>query len=91
MTQTWAIIALMRLDFLSAKQEFKQNEGDPLVKNQRRQLHKEWSTRSVTQATSRANALVTNPTHIAIAIQYDPEESPLPMVMAKGEGGRIQK
>jgi type III secretion protein U len=68
------------------KQEFKQSEGDPTLKNQRRQLHKEWSTRSLTQATSRANALVINPTHIAIAIQFSPEETPLPMVIAKGEG-----
>ncbi len=76
----------MRMSESEIKQEFKQSEGDPMMKNQRRQLHREWSTRNVTYATSTAKALVTNPTHIAIAIQYDPDESPLPMVIAKGEG-----
>jgi type III secretion protein U len=75
-----------RMSDSEIKQEFKQSEGDPEIKNQRRQLHKEWSSRSVTQATKMANALVTNPTHIAIAIHYDSEVSPLPMVIAKGEG-----
>ena len=76
----------LRMSKFEVNQEFKQSEGDPIVKNQRRQLHKEWSTRSVTQATSRATALVTNPTHIAIAIHYDSAETPLPIVIAKGEG-----
>lgn len=75
-----------RMSDSEIKQEFKQSEGDPVVKNERRQLHKEWSSRSVTQATSRAKVLITNPTHIAIAIYYAPEEAPLPSVTAKGEG-----
>jgi flagellar biosynthetic protein FlhB/type III secretion protein U len=75
----------MRMSLRDIKQEFKESEGDPLVKQQRKQAHQEWSQRNQAQAARNANVLVVNPTHVAIAIDYDRESSPVPTIAAKGE------
>ena len=68
------------------RQEVKENEGDPYVKQRRRQLHQEWAQQNMLSAVRKSNVVVTNPTHIAIALQYEPGETDLPVVVAKGEG-----
>ena len=68
------------------KQEVKENEGDPYIKSRRRQLHQEWSQQNMLSAVRNSNVVVTNPTHIAVAIQYEHGETDLPVVVAKGEG-----
>jgi flagellar biosynthesis protein FlhB len=68
------------------KQEHRENEGDPMLKAQRRQMHEEWANQNAIAAAGTANVLLTNPTHIAIALDYDPETCPVPMIAAKGEG-----
>jgi type III secretion YscU/HrpY family protein len=75
----------MRMSIRDIKQEMKDSEGDPHVKGQRRQLAMELAQRNATQAARTANALVVNPTHVAIAIDYDKETSPVPTIAAKGE------
>jgi len=75
----------MRMSIRDIKQEMKDSEGDPYVKQQRKQAHMEWSQRNAAQAARNANALVVNPTHVAIAIDYDRESSPVPTIAAKGE------
>ena len=75
-----------RMSKEDVKNEFKQMEGDPLVKGQRRQLHQEMAMNDAAQAVRRADVLVTNPTHLAIALEYQPDRTPLPVVLAKGEG-----
>jgi flagellar biosynthesis protein FlhB len=68
------------------KREYKEDEGDPLIKGQRRQLHMEMAMGGGTpQKVKNADAVVTNPTHIAIAIQYDKENMVAPQVVAKGQ------
>jgi type III secretion YscU/HrpY family protein len=67
------------------KQEMKESEGDPYIKMQRRRTQREWSQQSSQQAARGANVLVVNPTHIAIAIDYDRETCPVPTIAAKGE------
>ncbi len=76
----------LRMSLRDIKQEHKDNEGDPLIKQQRRQAHAEWSQQNSAQAARQANALVVNPTHVAIAIDYDRERCPVPLISAKGEG-----
>lgn len=76
----------MRMSKRDIKQEYKESEGDPMLKGRRRQLHQEWSSRNVVEAARGATALVMNPTHVAVAIAYDPEEHPAPIVTAKGLG-----
>ena len=63
----------------------KESEGDPYIKQHRRQAAQEWQQRNSAQAARNANVLVVNPTHVAIAIDYDRETSPVPTIAAKGE------
>lgn len=68
------------------KREYKEMEGDPLIKSKRRQLHNEMASQSATRSVARAKVLVTNPTHYAVALDYEEGRTPLPVVLAKGEG-----
>ncbi len=84
--QRFSFAKKMRMSKRDIRQESKESEGDPLLKGRRRQLHQEWSSRNVIEATRGATALVMNPTHVAVALSYDPEEHPAPVVTAKGLG-----
>lgn len=75
----------LRMSLRDIKQEIKESEGDPYVKQQRQQAHQEWSQRNAQQAARQANVLVVNPTHVAVAIDYDREACPVPRVSAVGE------
>jgi len=83
--QRWSFTKKMRMSLRDIKQEAKESEGDPYIKQQRRQTHQEWSQRNAQQAARNANVLVVNPTHVAIAIDYDRETRPVPTIAAKGE------
>ncbi len=67
------------------KQEFKENEGDPQLKQERKQRHQEWSSQGGPAAARSATALLVNPTHLAVALDYSDEEG-VPIISAKGEG-----
>lgn len=75
----------LRMSLRDIKQEMKESEGDPHLKQQRKQAHAEWSQRNQAAAARGANALVVNPTHVAIAIDFEPGRCPVPTVSAKGE------
>lgn len=66
------------------RREFKEMEGDPLIKWQRRSIHRELAEDTVLKLVRKANVLITNPTHLAIALQMDTETGGLPRVIAKG-------
>ena len=66
------------------RREYKENNGDPLVRSKRKALARELANAPVQQRVAVANVVVTNPTHFAVALQYDPETTPLPIVVAKG-------
>ncbi len=83
--QRWSFTKRMRMSLRDIRQEMKDNEGDPYIKQQRRQQHEEWSQRHAAAAAGSANVLVVNPTHVAIAIDYDRETCPVPTIAAKGE------
>jgi type III secretion protein U len=75
------------------KREYKQSEGDPLIKGQRRALAHELANSDPAPAVATANAVVVNPTHYAVALRYVPEECGLPVIVAKGvdeEAARIR-
>ncbi len=67
------------------KQEYKEMEGDPIIKGKRRQLHQELLTNNMLQNVKKATVVVTNPTHRAVALYYEKEKTKLPMIVAKGE------
>jgi type III secretion protein U len=76
----------LRMSKHDLRQERKEEDGDPHTRGQRKRLHKQWATQNARQAAREATAVVVNPVHIAIAIQYEPERTALPLVTAKGEG-----
>jgi flagellar biosynthesis protein FlhB len=65
------------------KDEHKQEEADPQVKRKMRAKARELLSQRKTGGVEKATVLITNPTHIAIALRYDPEESPVPVVVGK--------
>ena len=66
------------------KREYKESEGDPMVKGQRKQLAQELIMGDVEKQVPKSSAVVVNPVHLAVAIRYDPDQTPLPLVVAKG-------
>jgi type III secretion protein U len=83
--QRHAFIKRLRMSRRDIRQELKENEGDPYIKSRRRQLHQEWAQQNMLQSVRRSTVVVTNPTHIAVALTYEPGETDLPVVTAKGE------
>ncbi|MCP4500506.1 MAG: EscU/YscU/HrcU family type III secretion system export apparatus switch protein [Deltaproteobacteria bacterium] len=74
----------MMMSKYDVKQEFKQSEGDPQQKAERKALAEELSMHGSQENVSNASAVVTNPAHIAVAIKYDDEKGEAPKVVAKG-------
>ena len=68
------------------KDEFKQSEGDPLVKSRIRQLQREVARKRMMADVPEADVVVTNPTRLAIALKYDNLTMEAPFVVAKGAG-----
>jgi type III secretion protein U len=60
-------------------------EGDPHIKSKRKQIHQELLAQNIEHSVRKASVVVTNPTRIAIALRYQEGETPLPVVVAKGE------
>ncbi len=74
----------MRMTKQEVKDEFKQTEGDPLIKRRIRSKMMEVSQRRMMQQLPQADVVITNPTHLAAAIKYDRETSDAPVLLAKG-------
>lgn len=79
-------IKKMKMSMRDIRQEHKDDEGDPHIKAHRREMHQEWANQNAVGATGGAAALLVNPTHLAIALDYDEEDCPVPVIAAKGEG-----
>lgn len=67
------------------KDEYKNSEGDPQIKSQIKRRMMQASQRRMMQSVPKADVVITNPTHFAVAIQYDPQNAKAPIVLAKGE------
>ncbi len=80
--QHFSFMKKNRMSKRDIKQEFKDMEGDPMIKQQRRQTHQEWADQGAMHSARTANALLVNPTHIAIAISYDKDKQPVPKISA---------
>ena len=75
----------MKMTKREVKDEYKNTEGDPQIKGRQRQRMREASQRRMMQDVPKADVVITNPTHYAVAIRYDAEVSKAPVVVAKGE------
>lgn len=74
----------MKMTKDEVKDERKQMEGDPVIKNKQRAKMMEFSMKRMMQNVPKADVVVTNPTHLAVALRYNAAEAPAPVVVAKG-------
>lgn len=75
----------IRMSKQDIKDEYKKTEGDPLIKSKIKERQRQMSMNRMIQELPKADVLITNPTHYAIALQYDPETMEAPMVIAMGK------
>lgn len=83
--QKWKFNEDQKMTKQEVKDEYKNAEGDPQIKGKQRQRMQEASRRRMMQDVPKADVVITNPTHFAVAIQYDAAIAPAPIVLAKGE------
>lgn len=103
---SWVLIVLAILDYVyqrweyerglkmsrqEVKDEYKQTDGDPLIKARIRRIQREMARKRMMSNVPRADVVITNPDHIAIALQYDQFKMFAPVVVAKGTGFLAEK
>jgi len=74
----------LRMSKQELKEEFKQTEGDPMIKARLRQIRMERARKRMMSAVPEADVVITNPTHFAVALKYDPQTMEAPLLVAKG-------
>lgn len=84
MYQRWKFKTDMKMTKQEVKDEYKNTEGNPQIKGQIRRKMQEASRRRMMQALPEADVVITNPTHLAVALKYDREQAEAPVVIAKG-------
>lgn len=82
--QRWEFEKSIRMTKQEIKDEFKNSEGDPMIKARIRRIQREMAQKRMMSQVPKADVIITNPTHLAIAIQYDPANMQAPIVVAKG-------
>ena len=86
LVQRHLYLSELKMSIDEVKQEYKETEGNPEIKGQRKQLHREMAMSDAQDNVAKSSVMVTNPTHCAVALRYVEDETPLPYVVAKGEG-----
>lgn len=81
----------MKMTKQEVKDEYKNIEGNPEIKGKQKQRMREVSQRRMMQDLKEADVVITNPTHLAVALRYDPERDKAPVVVAKGADYLAQK
>ena len=89
--EKWKFKDDMKMSKQEIKDEWKDTEGSPDVKNKQRRRMQEASRRRMMQAIPEADVVITNPTHFAVALKYEPDSGKAPVVVAKGEDYLAQK
>ena len=82
--QKYSHLKKLRMTKQEVKDEYKQTEGDPLVKAKIRQVRAERARYRMMEHVPSASVVITNPTHYAVALKYDADEMEAPQVVAKG-------
>ncbi len=82
--QLWDHSRQLKMTFQEIRDENKENEGNPEVRGRVRRLQKEMAQRRMMAEVPNADVVVTNPEHYAVALKYDPETMPAPVLLAKG-------
>jgi flagellar biosynthesis protein FlhB len=84
--QLWQYARRMRMSREEIRREMKESEGSPEIKNRIRQAQQAIARRRMMQEVPKADVVVTNPTHFAVALRYDENRMRAPVVVAKGAG-----
>jgi flagellar biosynthesis protein FlhB len=89
--QRWKHEQDLKMTHQEMRDEMKQLQGDPQLIARRRTIQRQLALNRISSAVPKADVIVTNPTELAVAIQYDPEEMAAPIVVAKGAGVLAQR
>src|SRR3989304_2947149 len=84
--QRWNFEKGLRMSKEEIKEEMKETEGDPLIKARIRSMQRDMARKRMMQEVPKADVVLTNPTHLAVAIRYDRAKANAPIVVAKGAG-----
>jgi flagellar biosynthetic protein FlhB len=84
--QRWQYEKHLRMSRQEIKEERKESEGDPQIRARIRSVMREIARRRMMEEVPRADVVVTNPTHVAVALRYQRQDMPAPKVVAKGAG-----
>lgn len=82
--QRWEHEQGLKMTKQEVKDEYKQTEGDPMVKSRIRSIQREMARRRMMEEVPKADVIITNPVHLAVALRYNPERMQAPTVTAKG-------
>ncbi len=82
--QKWEFEQEIKMTKQEVKEEFKQTEGDPIVKSRIRSIQREMARRRMMEEVKKADVIITNPEHLSIALSYDAMSMEAPTVVAKG-------
>jgi flagellar biosynthetic protein FlhB len=85
MFQRWQFKESLKMTREQAKEELKQDEGDPQIRNRLRRKYRELLSQSMLGKVKDANVVITNPTHYSVALEWDARRMDAPTVIAKGE------
>ncbi len=89
--QRWDHQKNLKMTKQEVKEEYKQTEGDPHVKSRIKSIQREMARRRMMAEVPQADVVITNPTHLAVALKYEAGSMEAPMVVAKGAGLIAQK
>jgi flagellar biosynthesis protein FlhB len=84
--QRWKLEQDLRMSKQELRDEMKEMEGDPVMRQRRKEAHRKVAQARELRQVKSADVIITNPTEIAVALKYDPEKMPAPVVVAKGMG-----
>ncbi len=89
--QRWQFMKDQKMSKEDIKKEYKESEGDPHVKGKRKQFAKELIQSNEDAGVRKSKVVVTNPVHLAIALDYRQGETPLPIIRAIGQNKRAER
>ena len=82
--QKWKHLQDLKMSLRDIKDEYKESEGDPLIRARVKRLQAEMGRKRMLASVPKASVVITNPTHYAVAIEYDGDKMDAPIVVAKG-------
>jgi flagellar biosynthesis protein FlhB len=89
--QRWKFEQDLRMTHQEVREEMKNLQGDPNIVARRRAIQRQMVLNRISSSVPKADVIVTNPTELAVAIQYEPDEMKAPVVVAKGAGVLAQR